>query len=555
MVSSKLLEFYLSQELTGSICPYISYIKAPKVGRLYKNWGWFRMKKKILKSLFKKLNTEPQFKEQSNAKDIELKKQAISSNYDQNLATFKTLYSVPDNIDVKVRELTIRTLNRRAFVIYLSTMTKMAYIQTGIVKSLLENTEPHQSIPNIVSHPILRTDDIIGDILEGINSGSAALFVDGEKQCYLFETTEIKARGIESSQNEVIVKGAKEAFNEKVIDNISLIRKKIKNENLIVEAKIVSKRSNNNVFLVYEKDLVNGELLQTIKDKLASFNTDAILDLSILEQYMEERPRSLFPTILYTERPDRAASFIEEGHIVLLMENSPSCLILPATFWTMFHSPEDHYLRAPYGNFIRILRFIALFVAIFTSSVYLAITNFHVGMLPPDLLMAIAGTRERVPFPSLIEVLLMEVAFELIREAGLRVPSPIGPTIGIVGALILGQAAVQANIISPIIIIVIALSGLSSFIIIDVSMNFAIRMTRFLFIFSAGFMGIYGVTALFIVGLFYLVSLKSFGTPYFAPMTPHFFSSKDLIIRHVPMKDRFRPGYLKPKDMVKQGKG
>ena len=147
------------------------------------------------------------------------------------------------------------------------------------------------------------------------------------------------------------------------------------------------------------------------------------------------------------------------------------------------------------------------------------------------------------------------MAFELIREAGLRVPSPIGPTIGIVGALILGQAAVQANIISPIIIIVIALSGLSSFIITDVSMNFAIRMTRFLFIFSAGFIGIYGYDALFIVGLFYLVSLKSFGTPYFAPMTPHFFSSKDLIIRHVPIKERFRPGYLKPKDMVKQGKG
>ena len=169
--------------------------------------------------------------------------------------------------------------------------------------------------------------------------------------------------------------------------------------------------------------------------------------------------------------------------------------------------------------------------------------------------MAIAGSRERVPFPSVIEVLSMEIAFELIREAGLRVPSPIGPTIGIVGALILGQAAVQANIISPIVIIVIALSGLSSFIVSDVSMNFAIRMTRFLFIFSAAFIGIYGVTALFIAGLFYLVSLKSFGTPYFAPMTPHSYSSKDLLFRHVPSKEIFRPGYLKTKDMAKQRKG
>ena len=293
---------------------------------------------------------------------------------------------------------------------------------------------------------------------------------------------------------------------------------------------------------------------RTFKEKLKSLDTDTVLDLSILEQYLEERPRSLFPTLLYTERPDRAASFIEEGHIVLLMSNSPSCLVLPATFWSIFHSPEDHYLRTPYGNFIRILRIIAMFIAFFTSSFYIAVTNFHVGMIPPDLLMAMAGSRERTPFPSIIEVLLMELAFELIREAGLRVPSPIGPTIGIVGALILGQAAVQANIISPIVIIVIALSGLSSFIISDISLNFALRMSRFLFIFSSGFIGIYGSTALFVFGLFYLVSLRSFGTPYFAPMTPHFFSSKDLIIRHVPIKERFRPGYAKPKDMVKQGK-
>ncbi|MEH6949158.1 spore germination protein [Bacillus sp. JJ634] len=512
------------------------------------------MKKQSLKSLFKKSNTEPHFNEQSNLQDIELKKQKISSNFNQNLETFKALYSVPKNIDVKVREITIGSLNRRAFIMYLSTMTKVDYIQKGIVEDLIENTDSHKYIPDIVSHSVLQTVEIIEDILLGINSGSAALFVEGETQCYLFETTEIKSRGIQSSQNEVIVKGAKEAFTEKLIDNISLIRKKIKNENLIVESKIISKRSRNDVFLVYEKDLVNEELLQTIKDKLASLDVDTIVDLSILEQYIEERPRSLFPTILYTERPDRAASFIQEGHIILLMENSPSSLILPATFWALFHSPEDHYLRTPYGNFIRILRIIALFISIFTSSFYLAVTNFHVGMIPPDLLMAIAGTRERVPLPSLIEILMMEMAFELIREAGLRVPSPIGPTIGIVGALILGQAAVQANIISPIVIIVIALSGLSSFIIIDISMNFAIRMTRFLFIFSAGFIGIYGVAALFIAGLFYLVSLKSFGTPYFAPMTPHFFSSKDLIVRHVPIKERFRPGYLKLKDTVKQGK-
>ncbi|PAE33649.1 spore germination protein [Bacillus sp. 7884-1] len=513
------------------------------------------MRKKISKLLMKSLNTEPEYKEKSNTEEITLKKQDISSDYEQNLATFKTIFSVPLNTDVKVREFIIRSLNRRAFIFFVSTMVDLEHIKESIMEKLLGNEEPSAKIEDIVSYPMAKTATNIGEITEFISGGVTVLFVEGDSQCYLYETTKTHGRSIEKSDNEVIVKGAKEAFNEKVVDNIALIRKKIKNENLIVESKIITKRSRNDVFLVYEKDLVNDELLQTIKDKLSSLDTDKILDLSILEQYLEERPRSLFPTLLYTERPDRAASFIEEGHIILLMSNSPSCLILPATFWTMFHSPEDHYLRTPYGNFIRILRFLALFVAVFTSPLYIAITNFHVGMIPPDLLMAIAGTRERVPFPSIVEVLMMEIAFELIREAGLRVPSPIGPTIGIVGALILGQAAVQANIISPIVIIVIALSGLSSFIIPDGSLNFAIRITRFLFIFSAGFIGIYGVMALLMAGLFYLTSLKSFGTPYFAPMTPHSFSSKDLIIRHVPMKERFRPGYLKPKDIVKQRKG
>ncbi|WP_235714632.1 spore germination protein [Neobacillus dielmonensis] len=512
-------------------------------------------KKRIIKPLMTRLFREPHFEEMTNEDEMDLKKQDISRSYHQNLETFKSIYSIPKNTDIKLREFTVRSLNRRAFIIYIGTMVDIKNIQEGIVEKLIQSQQPSSKIQDIVSYPIEKTASNIGDIIGFINGGITALFVDGDSTCYLFETTKTRGRSIEKSINEVLVKGAKEAFNEKVIDNIALIRKKIKNENLIVESQTITKRSKNDIFLVYQKDLVNNELLQEVKDRLDSIDSDKVLELSILEQYLEERPKSLFPTILYTERPDRAAAFIEEGHVVLLMPNSPSCLVLPATFWALMHSPEDHYMRVPYGNFIRLLRFLAVFVAAFTSAIYIAITNYHVGMIPPDLLMAIAGTRERVPFPSIVEILMMELAFELIREAGLRVPSPIGPTIGIVGALILGQAAVQANIISPIVIIVIAVSGLSSFIIADVSMNFAIRLTRFLFIFSAGFLGIYGASALFIVGLFYLVSLKSFGTPYFAPMTPYNFSAKDLLIRHVPIKEKLRPGYLKPKDMVRQRKG
>jgi hypothetical protein len=510
------------------------------------------MKRKSVLSIFKKNKDKPGFTEKPNDKEIELKEKDISSSIEENLKIFKSLYSVPDNIDLKIREFTIPELNKRAFIIYFSSMSDAKSIQEGILEKLLLNSNKNQEILNIVSHQSVSTKSKIDDILQAINVGNTALFIEEENQCYIFDTSNAQSRSVEKPTEEVTLKGPKEAFNEKALSNISLIRKKISNENLIVESTKVSKRSNNTVYIVYEKDIVNDELLKEVKERLKRINADSVQNLSLLEQYIEDRPRSLFPSILYTERPDRAASFIEDGHVVLLMDNSPSCLVLPSTFWGILHNPEEHYLRLLYGNFTRILRMFAMFIAIFTSGIYVAITNYHSEMVPPDLLMAIAGTRERVPFPAVIEVLIMEIAFELIREAGLRVPTPIGPTIGIVGALILGQAAVQANIISPIVIIVVALSGLSSFAISDLSLNFTIRLSRFLFLFSAGFMGIYGMTAVFMLGIFYMITLKSFGVPYLAPMTPKFYSSKDIIIRKLPMSERFRPGYLKPKDMIKR---
>ena len=171
------------------------------------------------------------------------------------------------------------------------------------------------------------------------------------------------------------------------------------------------------------------------------------------------------------------------------MENSPAALIVPITFWSLFHTVEDQYLRMWYGNFIRIIRLIALIIALFTPAIYISVTTFHSEMLRTDLMLAIAATRERIPFPVLLEILIMEVTFEILREAGVRVPSTLGPTIGIVGALILGQAAVEANIVSPILVVIVAITGLASFTIPDVSLNIAVRMLRFIFLFFASFMG------------------------------------------------------------------
>jgi spore germination protein KA len=212
----------------------------------------------------------------------------------------------------------------------------------------------------------------------------------------------------------------------------------------------------------------------------------------------------------------------------------------------MFQTAEDYYLRWPYGNFVRLVRLLAVFVALMAPSIYIAVSNFHEEMIQTDLLLAIASTRERVPFPALIEVLIMEVAFELVREAGVRIPTVIGPTIGIVGALILGNAAVDANIVSPILVIIVALTGLSSFAIPEISFNFGIRIMRFIVLIAAAAMGFYGI-ALFLAGfLAYLVSLKSFDVPFLSPLAPYTRSSKDLLIRPPVFKMWLRPFNVSP---------
>lgn len=504
---------------------------------------------KKIKNLFK---VQQDYDGQLATKAIEVKEKDISTNLDETIETFKTCYSFPNNKDVKIRDITIGGLNKKASLLYISTITNTDLIEDHVIVPLLLNNESSKVMEDIITSQSITRRKKIKDILKDINKGNAALFIDDNPNAYLISCSNFQGRGIEAAQNEVVLKGPKESFNEKAVTNISLIRKKIKSEDLVFESTVISERSNNELFIAYIKDVADDKLIHNIRQRVNELDPAAIQNLGLLEQYIEERSKSLFPTVLYTERPDRAASYLEDGYIVLIMDNSPACLILPATFWSFYHSPEDHYLRFPYGNFTRFLRISSIFITLFASAIYVGVTNYHVEMVPIDLLLAIASTREKVPFPAFVEVLLMELSFELIREAGLRVPNPIGPTIGIVGALILGQAAVQANIVSPIVVIVVALGGVSSFAVGDISLNFTIRLLKLTFIISAGVMGIFGMTAIFAVGLFYIVSIKSFGVPYLAPLTPKYISSKNTIFRSLLKNEVFRPGYLKPKDIEKK---
>ena len=467
-------------------------------------------------------------------------------------ATIKDIYHFPLNEDVVIRDLDILSLKKKASLVTIKSLGDMSFIERSIIQPLLNNSNGIQDITDIVTVPSVKELQTIEEAIIEMNSGNAILLIDGQTSVYAFSTSKLEGRSVERAEIEVTLKGPKEAFTEKVMTNINLVRQKMKNENLIFESSTVAKRANNELYIAYLKDVANEELLDQVRNRIKKLDPAMLQNLALLEEYISDHPYSMFPTVLYTERPDRATTYLNDGHIIIFMENSPSCLVLAATLWSFIHSPDDQYLRFLYGNFIRLLRAISVMITLFASSAYVAITTFHASMIPPDLLLAIASTREKVPFPAFFEVVLMELAFELIREAGLRVPAPIGPTIGIVGALILGQSAVQANIVSPIVVIAVALGGLSSFVINDVSMNFAIRLSRFIFISAAGFFGVFGITAAMAVILLYLAALKTFGVPYLAPLTPKYGSSNNIIFRRLAKKELFRPEYIEPKDKQKE---
>ena len=475
----------------------------------------------------------------------------FSGDFKQDINHIKQLYLFPTNIDFMVREFPVHMMGKKAVLFYIPSLTDTELIDEEILKPLIMSNKVIQGVPSSISVSAIKEEKEIGKAVKELNAGNTLLLVEGQTQTYIIQTAMAAGRSVEKPQNETTLLGPKESFIEKADVNISLIRKKIRSADFTVEKMTIGERSQNEIFIIYNKELASVEVLSKVKGRIGAISKDAVQNLSLLVQHIEDRKLSLVPTILQTERPDRAASFIEDGYVILIMNNSPFALVTPATFWSLYHTADDHYLRLIYGNFTRLLRIIAMFITLFTPAIYIAITNYHIEMLPTDLLLAIAGAREMVPLPAVLELILLEIAFELIREAGIRVPTPIGPTIGIVGALILGQAGVEANVVSPIVVIVVALTGLSSYAISDVNLNYTVRIARFGFIIAAGLFGIFGMICCYMACIIYLSTLKSFGVPFLAPLTPKYKSSGNTVFRKLLTHENIRPGFTKAKDLTK----
>jgi len=513
-------------------------------------------------------DTKTQEKEIEKDKSEEKSKDGdISNRLSDNLGYVKKKFTIPENGDVVLREfdITVRDKTIPAFIVFYDGMVDRQVINNYILQPLMilsnldikgkELSVAEFIKKHILPHNQLKETGLHQEVIDEVNYGGCGLYIDGINIAFAADVKGWQQRGVERPNTELVIRGPQEGFNESLRGNTSLIRKRLKDENLIVESVSVGKISKTPCSMLYIKDVANDSLVEEVRKRLENIEIDYILDTGELEQFIEDNPYLPTPEVIATERPDRVCSMLIEGRVAIIMSGSPFALAMPITNSDLIHTAEDEYLRFPYANLLRIIRIGAAIMSLLLPGIYIAITNFHQEMIPTDLLLAIASARERVPFPSIVEVLIMEVSFELIREAGIRIPGPIGSTLGIIGALILGQAAVAANIVSPILIIIVAVTGIGSFAIPNFSTGFAFRIMRFGYIILAAISGFLGITAgLFLLGLWFC-SAKSFGVPYLAPFAPHTAGRHMGVLFKTPVwKQEKRPDYLNAKDKIKQAK-
>lgn len=363
-------------------------------------------------------------------------------------------------------------------------------------------------------------------------SGDAVILIDGQAQGVAADASGWKERGVTEPATENVVRGPREGFSESLRTNTALIRRKIKSPNLWLETKKIGRVTQTDVGIMYIKGIVNDKMVEEAHARLDRIDVDSILESGYIEELIQDDTYTPFPTVYNSERPDVIAAELLEGKIAILVDGTPFVLIVPAPFVSFLHAAEDYYQRADISSFIRLLRYVGVFIALLGPSLYIAIITFHQEMLPTQLLMSLAAQREAVPIPAFIEALMMEMTFEILREAGVRMPKYIGAAVSIVGTLVIGQAAVEAGLISPAMVIVVSTTAISSFVLPAYNMSIAFRMLRFPIMALAASFGLFGIIVGIIALILHLCSLRTFGVPYMTPFAPLIVTDhKDTILR------------------------
>lgn len=490
----------------------------------------------------------------------------ILKDIERNLGAIEELFK--DCYDLVIRRLEVGDVYRvKMAIVYIDGLADKDHISEYTIGALLSEEEAKSfslqgfksKLIDVIYKEILYSAELkeehhMEKIIDTILSGDTILFIDGMEQAIIVGSKGWPTRGINEPETETVVRGPREGFNEVLKVNTTLIRRRVKDTNLKITIKKVGKRSKTDVAVVYMDDIVDKRILQEVNERIRSIDIDAIQDSSMLENLIEDNYLSAFPQIENTERPDSVAAAICEGRIAIIVDNSPFALIVPATIGTLFQSSEDYYNRWTEAQILRSLRIVAFFLCVLSPALYISIISYHPGILPTKLTYYLAASRINVPFPSVVETLLMEVTIELIRESGTRISGPIGTTIGIVGGLIIGQAAVEAGIVSPILIIIVAVTTISSFAIPSYEFASGLRVWRFLLIILAAILGLYGVMLGLIILITHLIKLNSFGVPFTSPYSGLGIDSgelKDTLFKAPIQTLEERPTFTNPRNKVR----
>ncbi|QYR24300.1 spore germination protein [Paenibacillus sp. sptzw28] len=416
-------------------------------------------------------------------------------------------------------------------VIYISGIVDQKRIEREIIEPLLSSPSPESGALPVTSPSVELTDDI-QTALEALLSGEAAVAVCGFGRVMLVNVASAPHRAVSEPATENAIHGPREGFTEDLDINVGILRRILRSEKLRMKAWEVGTSAKTEVRMVYMEGIADSKLVEEMTARIDAVKLEALIETNYLAENIKDRPLSLFPTIQTTERPDIVHAALMKGKVAIMVDNSPFVLIVPFTFWNAFQANEDYYLMYSSATFVRAIRAFFIIWALTLPSLYVALTTFHIEMLPTNLLLAIAASRERAPFPAMLEALIMESVFEALREAIVRLPRILSQAVSVVGALVIGQAIVQAGVVSIPMVIVVSVTGIASLMIPRYEMTFAIRILRLALLLLAGSLGFYGIA----LGLFftqvYLTGVRSAGTPYMTPVAPLLLSGmKDFLIR------------------------
>ncbi|MBR3929169.1 MAG: spore germination protein [Clostridia bacterium] len=457
---------------------------------------------------------------------------------EENKACLSAIFHLPDNMDVIVKK--FDSFGFSAMIVYIEGLVDTEKLSECVMKPLIDAKEEKNVLPkdriSFIKTDVLYATQVSEaetflDISREILSGICVLFIDECEQALFIDLRKMPHRPVNRTNNESVVLGSQEGFVENLRMNISLIRKNLRTTQLVTEIIDVGSENKTKAAIMYVKNVTDEHIVDEARRRLKSISAKTLIGTGQIQQLIEDHPLSLFPQILQTERPDRAAAGLSEGQFAILTDNSPYALLGPSTIFHFLHASDDSFMRWQYGTFVRFIRIMGILFSLLLPGMYIALTQFHSHLLPMNLLSSIAEARANVPFSILGEILFMEFAFHLINEAGTRIPSQIGSALGIVGALILGQAAVTANIASPILIIIVAITGLGNFVIPSYALSIGLQIYRLIILFAGAMFGLYGIVlALFLITVS-VCSMRSFGAPYVSPLAPKRSGKGDVILR------------------------